>query len=85
MLFLYVMGFFGVLIPLTYLSPHKSASEVFTVFQNLGGWSTMGVSFFVGFITVSGSFLGRLSHVFLAPEHLLIGLSRRCRWRRSYR
>jgi choline transport protein len=58
MLFLYVMGFFGVLIPLIYLSPHKSASDVFTVFQNLGGWNTTTLSFFVGFVTVMGSFLG---------------------------
>ncbi|KAL8792909.1 MAG: hypothetical protein Q9195_004486 [Heterodermia aff. obscurata] len=58
MLFLYIMGFFGVLIPLIYLSPHKSAHDVFTVFQNLGGWSTTSLSFFVGFVTVSGSLVG---------------------------
>jgi len=61
MLILYVMGFFAVLIPLVYLAPHKSASEVFTTFQNLGGWNSMGLSFFVGFITAMGSFLGKLS------------------------
>ena len=63
MLFLYFMGFFGVLIPLIYLSPHKSAHEVFTVFQNLGGWSTQTLSFFVGFITVSGSLVGEYSRL----------------------
>lgn len=59
MLIVHVLGFFGVLIPLVYLAPHKSAHEVFTTFQNLGGWPTQGLSFFVGFITAMGSFLGR--------------------------
>ena len=60
MLFLYVIGFFAVLIPLVYLAPHKSASEVFTVFLSLEGWEPMGLSFFVGFLTTMGSFLGML-------------------------
>ena len=59
MLLIHILGFFGVLIPLIYLSEHKSASEVFTTFENLGGWSSNGVSFFVGLITVMGVFLGR--------------------------
>ena len=73
MLFLYVMGFFGVLIPMVYLSPHKSANEVFTVFQNLGGWSSTSLSFFVGFITVSGSFIGKFSmnQYFGSPLNIL--------------
>ncbi|MCJ1474037.1 hypothetical protein MMC13_002695 [Lambiella insularis] len=58
MLILFVMGFFGVLIPLAYLAPHKSAEEVFTVFQNFGGWSSMGLSFFVGWFTSVSSFVG---------------------------
>ncbi|MCJ1391115.1 hypothetical protein MMC18_003977 [Xylographa bjoerkii] len=57
-LIFYILGFLAVLIPLVYLAPHKSAEEVFTVFQNLGGWSTTGLSFFIGFITPMGSFLG---------------------------
>lgn len=61
MLLLYVMAFFGVLIPVIHLSSHKSAHEVFTVFQNLGGWSSQTLSFFVGFVSVSTSFLGTLS------------------------
>ena len=60
MLLLYILAFFAVLIPLVYLAPHKNAKEVFTVFQNLGGWSTTGLSFMVGFITPMGSFLGEI-------------------------
>ncbi|KAF2648994.1 amino acid transporter-like protein [Lophiostoma macrostomum CBS 122681] len=54
----YILGFFGVLIPLVYLSPHSSAHLVFTTFQNLGGWRSMGLSFFVGWITSLTSFVG---------------------------
>ena len=58
-LIVYILGFFAVLIPLVYLAPHKPAEEVFTTFLNLGEWPTMGLSFFVGFVTPMGSFLGR--------------------------
>lgn len=64
MLILYILGFFGVLIPLAYLSPHTSAEKVFTVFQNLGGWNSMGLSFFVGWITSVTSFIGEYSPTF---------------------
>lgn len=60
-LLLYVMGFVAVLVTLVYLAPHKSAAEVFKTFQNLGGWSSMRLSFFVGFITTMGFFLGKVS------------------------
>ena len=63
MLIIHVLGFFGVLIPLVYLSPHKSAHEVFTTFQNLGGWKTDGLSFFVGFTTAMTCFLGECLQV----------------------
>ena len=47
-LFLHVVGFFAILIPLVLLAPHGSASDVFTLFLNEGGWSTRGLSFSVG-------------------------------------
>ena len=59
LLIFYIMAFFGVLIPLAYLAPHRSAVDVFAVFQNLGGWSTQSLSFFVGWITSVSSFLGK--------------------------
>lgn len=46
-LILHVAGFFAILIPLVYLSPHNDAS-VFTTLINSGGWSTQGLSFLVG-------------------------------------
>lgn len=58
MLIVYILGFVGVLIPIVYLSPHTPADKVFTTFQNLGGWDSMGLSFFVGWITSVSSFVG---------------------------
>ena len=58
-LILHVLGFFGIIIPLVYMAPHASASDVFTVFLNEGGWSSQGLSFFVGLSGTVYSFLGK--------------------------
>lgn len=57
-LILHVLGFFAVLIPLVYMAPHGSASDVFTLFLNEGNWRTQGLSFFVGLLGSAFSFLG---------------------------
>ncbi|KAI4231321.1 MAG: hypothetical protein L6R40_007766 [Gallowayella cf. fulva] len=57
-LVLHVFGFFAILIPLVYLSPHVSSQDVFTRFLNGGGWPTQGLSFFVGLIGNVFAFLG---------------------------
>lgn len=57
-LILHVLGFFAVLIPLVYMALHGSASDVFTLFLNEGGWSSQGLSFFVGPLGSVFSFLG---------------------------
>ncbi|KAL8724733.1 MAG: hypothetical protein Q9181_006697 [Wetmoreana brouardii] len=49
-LILHVLGFFAILIPLVYLSPHASSHDVFGRFLNEGGWPSQGLSFFVGLI-----------------------------------
>ena len=58
-LILYIISFFGIVIPLVYLGKVRTASEVFGTFQNLGGWDSLGLSFFVGWITSTSAFLGR--------------------------
>lgn len=58
-LIIHIGGFFAVLIPLVYTVPHGSASDVFRQFENGGGWSTQGLSFFVGIVTGVYSFLGQ--------------------------
>ena len=60
LLVIYILGFFGVLVPLVYLGPHGNAREVFTTFQNHGGWSSQGLSFFVGIPGNAFTFLGNL-------------------------
>lgn len=82
MLLFHILGFFAVLIPLVSLAPHQSASEVFTRFQNLGGWSTDGLSFFVGIITCASSFPGKPKN----RQSYLLSLTLHCRLRcdRSY-
>ena len=57
-LLIHIVGFFCVLIPLSYLGPHVSATEVFTVFADQGGWSSMGLAFFVGLSTSMYPFVG---------------------------
>jgi choline transport protein len=48
-LIFHVLGFFGILIPLVYLTPsHNSAKYVFTTFNNGGGWSSTALAFFIG-------------------------------------
>ena len=58
-LIIHIGGFFAVLIPLVCTAPHGTASEVFGHFENGGGWSTQGLSFFVGIVTGVYSFLGQ--------------------------
>jgi amino acid transporter len=58
-LILHVIGFFCILIPLTYLAPHHSAKEVFATFANEGSWSSTGLSFFVGLATSMFGFIGK--------------------------
>lgn len=57
-LILHIVGFFAILIPLVYLAPHGTASDVFATFLNHGEWKTGGLAFFVGLITSVFSFLG---------------------------
>lgn len=57
-LILHILGFFAILIPLTYLANHRTASEVFTTFVNGGNWPTQGLSIFVGLIGNVFTFLG---------------------------
>jgi choline transport protein len=59
LLFIFVIGFFAVMIPMVSLSPHASAKTVFTTWINDGGWSSQGISFFVGLAGNAFAFLGK--------------------------
>jgi len=56
-LIIHIVGFFVVLVALTYLGPHASAEDVFANFLTLGGYDA-GLSFFVGLITTVFAFIG---------------------------
>lgn len=69
-LLLFVLGFFGVLIPLWVLAPMAPARQVFTAegFSNFGGWPSIGVACIVGQISPVGAFVGADSPVHMAEE-----------------
>jgi len=57
-LYLHLLGFFAIIIPLLYLAKRVTAKEVFTHWNNNGGWPSIGLSFLVGMITNIGPFIG---------------------------
>lgn len=59
LLALHVVSFFALMIPLIVRAPHASAKEVFATFYNGGGWSTDGLSFFVGLTATMFAFVGK--------------------------
>ena len=56
---LHIFGFLAILIVLSYMAPHAPASEVFTLLLNEGDWPTQGLSFMIGLVGLSFSFVGR--------------------------
>ncbi|KAF2676400.1 amino acid transporter [Lentithecium fluviatile CBS 122367] len=68
-LIIHVLGFFGILIPLVYLTPsHHSAKEIFTTFYNTGGWHSKALAFFVGLQGNALAFVGTDSPVHMSEE-----------------
>jgi choline transport protein len=69
-LIVHVLGFFGILVPLVYLSgTYNSAKVIFTTFNNTGKWSTTALAFFVGLQGNALAFVGTDSvvHVSILP------------------
>lgn len=56
-LVIHILGYFAILIPLTYMGDHKTNQEVFKEFVN-GGFSTDGLSWFVGMTGCAFAFAG---------------------------
>ncbi|OJJ45843.1 hypothetical protein ASPZODRAFT_133711 [Penicilliopsis zonata CBS 506.65] len=67
-LILHVIGFFAIMIPLLYLGDKNSASDVFTVFINDGGFQTQGLSFLVGLTGSMFAFTGVDAAVHMSEE-----------------
>lgn len=66
-LILHILGFFGILITLTYLAPHGTSYDVFVQYLALGGYDN-GTSFFVGLITTVFAFIGADGAIHMSEE-----------------
>ena len=73
-LVIHILGFFGILIPLVYLTPtHQQAKKIFTTFSNGGQWKTTGLAFFVGLQGNALAFVGTDSAVHVrSPRRLIV-------------
>lgn len=78
-LILHISGFLAILLVLAIFGPHQSPSEVFGTFLDTGGWSTQGLSFFIGIIGSVYTFTGTCFHKPLVGTVSLMYLFR-CRW-----
>ncbi|KAI0881260.1 putative GABA transporter [Annulohypoxylon maeteangense] len=67
-LILHLVGFFGILVPLVYFSPHNDASVVFTDFFDNGGWGSQGLTFFVGLPSIASTLIGADCAVHMSEE-----------------
>lgn len=57
-LVIHILGFFGVMIPLTYMANRQPTKEVFLEFQNGGDFATQTLSWFVGMTSCAFAFAG---------------------------
>jgi choline transport protein len=54
----FICMFFVYLVPLVYLTPQSTAEFVFTDFENSSGWSSDGLSWFLGLMNAAYCFVG---------------------------
>ncbi|RMD44987.1 hypothetical protein DV735_g109, partial [Chaetothyriales sp. CBS 134920] len=67
-LIIHIFGFFAVLVTLWVLGPVGNTSEVFTTFNNYGGWNSNGLSALVGILAVMIPLLGADGAVHMSEE-----------------
>jgi len=67
-LFVHIFGFFAILIPLWVMGPVGDAAEVFTTFNDYGGWGDLGASALVGIFAVILPLLGADAAVHMSEE-----------------
>lgn len=67
-LIVHIFGFFAVLITLWVMAPRSDPYEVFTTFNNYGGWTTDGLSALVGILAVMIPLLGADGAVHMSEE-----------------
>lgn len=57
-LLLHICGLFALIIPLWVLAPRRTAKQVFTEFNDGGGWGSFGTATLVGFSTMITALIG---------------------------
>ncbi|KAF3398973.1 Choline transport protein [Talaromyces pinophilus] len=67
-LVLHILGFFAILIPLTYMSNYGSAKDIFGTWVNSGDWPLQGISTLVGLMGAVFAFAGGDAAVHMAEE-----------------
>lgn len=77
-LIIHILGFFAIFISILYLAPKATAADVFTIFNNGGGWPSQGLSFFVGLAGVAAAFIGKCSKFEPLVMHLTLFRCRCC-------
>ena len=70
-LILHIVGLFAIIIPLWVMAPRASAKDVFTQFNNDGGWNSLGSSTLVGFSGTITAMIGYdcAVHMCTYPSH----------------
>ena len=69
-LVVHVLGFFGILIPLVYMSDHAASHEVFLSFRNGGEFATQALSWFVGMTSLGFAFASGHAAIHVSVELL---------------
>ena len=69
LLLIHICGFFAILVPLWALAPRANAKDVFTTFNNGGGWNSKGTSTLVGLLTSVISLTGSDSVAHMCTCH----------------
>ena len=67
-LILHIAGFFAILVPLWVLGPRSSSAEVWTTFEDAGGWGNNGLACLVGIISPVVSMLGSDAATHMSEE-----------------
>lgn len=65
----HILAFFGVIIPICVNAPKASASQVFTDFENYGGWSSTGLAVLAGQLSAIYMMCGTDS---VRPQHAIL-------------
>lgn len=74
-LFIHILGFFAIIIPITAMADHNTGREVFTTFLNEGNWPTQGLSFFIGLVGCVFAFSGGDAAVHVRPTSSSLKMS----------